>query len=97
MAPQGKWTMPEFLTFVKLQFQESFSDDFSTIPLPMVMTFHELACRCVEKDCCVGDKAHIAAPLDEDPNRWIHTICNRVEIAMDDICFGPENLERSEL
>ena len=92
--------MSEFLTFVKLQFQESF-DEFRTLPLPMIVTFHELACRCFEntgeKNCCIGNKAVISGPINEDPNRWLHTICNRVEIALDGVCYASEIPERVEL
>lgn len=85
--------------FVKLQFQESFGE-FRTLPLPMIVTFHELACRCFantgESNCCIGDKAAISGPMDEDPNRWLYTICNRVELALDNICYESEVPERSE-
>ena len=85
VAPAGQWTQREFTNFVQLQSHA----EFKQLPLPLAMIFNEVSCRCVlneSSDCCHGDNAKIA-PTDKENNTvWMDSICNRVDIALGEVC-----------
>ena len=110
VAPWNEWTMDEFLVFVQLQLQPQEEEEdavqvpylFSHLPLPLVVIFHDLACRCMhephmEATCCVGDRARIAAPRKytttdkmNASSSWTRVICQRVDHALDEMCLARE-------
>lgn len=88
-APIGQWTQEEFTNFVQLQVNHASSfSEFKQLPLSLKLIFNDLSCKCLEHeghhDCCHGANAKISP----GPNalKWMDSICNRVDYALDEVC-----------